>query len=295
MHNPFLRQDDHSSSFLPQDYIQRKAELRANIICLSLFGVVMFGIVGAFFVTNRQWLQVRRERQAITVQYTQQAARIEQLKNLESQKAEMMAKAEVTTALIEKVPRSILMAEIVTRMPEDLALLELHLASKRVREGPAPRQAQQATARAANDRNAQIRTLGGRAGAQRPGAAAAAPERIAPPRFEYTLKIIGVARANNNIADFLAALKACSLLDDVELKYIKTSTIDRVEFRHFEIEATLRRDADGRGIDPTPEIRQAMETVATGKEEAKPGQSGPGQTGRSSTRPVTAAVPEGGK
>jgi Tfp pilus assembly protein PilN len=215
------------------------------------------------------------------VQYTQQAARIEQLKNLEAQKAEMMAKAEVTTALIEKVPRSILMAELVTRMPEQVALLELNLASRRLRDAPVRQQP------AATQESGQVRNLGGRSQApRRPGAATtAATERVSAPRFEYTLRLTGVAHANNQIADYLAALKACALLDKVELKYIKPATVDRAEFRQFEIEAVLRRDADARGIEPTQEIPRAMEVSrqsAGAEPDAKP------------TKPLS-TVPEGAK
>src|ERR1043165_4975506 len=134
MWKPFVRPDQQGASFLPQDYVARKAEMRANLICLSLFGVVMFCVVAAFFVTNRQWLQVRKSQATITAQYTQEAAKIEQLKLLEKEKGEMMDKAEITTALIERVPRSVLMSELITRMPDDITLLELSLISKRVKE-----------------------------------------------------------------------------------------------------------------------------------------------------------------
>src|SRR5262245_52717864 len=138
MRNPFARTDAGNSSFLPQDYVARKAEMRANLLCLALFGVVMFGVVAAFFVTNRQWLQVRQEQQSITTRYSSEAAKIEQLKLLEGQKAEMLEKAEVTTALIEKVPRSRLLSELVNRMPQDITLLELSLISKRIKDTPPP-------------------------------------------------------------------------------------------------------------------------------------------------------------
>jgi hypothetical protein len=43
------------TSFLPHDYLARKADRRTDVVCLSLFTVVLFGVVSAFFVTNRQW------------------------------------------------------------------------------------------------------------------------------------------------------------------------------------------------------------------------------------------------
>ena len=260
MKNPFARGGGGGGgSFLPEDYVARKVELRANLLCLSLFGVVMFGVVAAFFVTNRQWLSVRKEQEAITVEYTDQAAKIDQLKQLESQKASMIAKAEVTTALIEKVPRSVLMAELITRMPTDITLLDLELTSKRVKEAPA-------AAGAGKKAGAQpkIKSIGGPGVvAQNPGAdGAPKPEavKVKPPRFEYKLKLTGVAKVNNDIADYMAGLQDCTLLAGVELKHIKTKTIDKVDLREFIIEATIRNDADARGIGPVKDPQQGAAT-----------------------------------
>lgn len=266
MWKPFVRPDQQGASFLPQDYVARKAEMRANLICLSLFGVVMFCVVAAFFVTNRQWLQVKKSQEQITVQYTTEAAKIEQLKSLEKQKTEMMDKAEITTALIERVPRSVLMAELITRMPDDITLLELTLVSKRIKETPPPaKDAKQGP---------QIKTLS----AAKPAAGKTdpkeppAPEKIAPPRFEYTLRMVGVARVNNNIADYIQSLKNCPLLESTDLKYIKEITIEKLDLRKFEIEATIRKDADARGIEP---VKDLQTRGAPGSDPAKPGMISP--------------------
>jgi Tfp pilus assembly protein PilN len=250
MWKPFVRPDQQGASFLPQDYVARKAEMRANLICLGLFGVVMFCVVAAFFVTNRQWLQVRKSQHSITTQYTQEALKIEQLKQLEKQKNEMMEKAEITTALIERVPRSILLAELITRMPDDITLLELSLISKRIKDAPPPPKDAKAT-------GPQIKTLASVAKPAAPGAEpkeGVAPAKVAPPRFEYTLRMIGVARVNNNIADYIQSLKDCQLLDNPDLKYIKETQIEKMDLRKFEIEAVIRKDADARGIEPVKDL-----------------------------------------
>jgi Tfp pilus assembly protein PilN len=262
MWKPFVRPDQQSSSFLPQDYVARKAEMRANLICLSLFGVVMFCVVAAFFVTNRQWLQVRKNQQSITTQYTQEAIKIEQLKHLEKQKSEMMEKAEVTTALIERVPRSVLLAELIQRMPDDITLLELNLISKRIKEAPPPPPPQGTKPAGPQIKviSAQASSTTGNLGAKSvSGAAPVKPEpsseKVAAPRFEYTLKLIGVARVNNNIADYIQELKGCQLLENPDLKYIKEVTIEKMELRKFEIEARIRTDADARGIEPVKDLK----------------------------------------
>lgn len=273
MWKPFVRPDQQGASFLPQDYVARKAEMRANLICLSLFGVVMFCVVAAFFVTNRQWLQVRKSQTSITQQYTMEAAKIEQLKLLEKEKSEMMDKAEITTALIERVPRSILMAELITRMPDDITLLELTLISKRVKDTPpAAKDAKQGP---------QIKTLSSAAPkppAKGPNAEAKdapPPEKVTPPKFEYTLKMVGVARVNNNIADYIQYLQDCPLLEHPDLKYIKETTIDKLDLRKFEIEATIRKDADARGIEP---VKDLQTRGAPGTDPAKPGTVSPDKT-----------------
>jgi len=259
MRNPFLRLDSASSSFLPQDYVARKAEMRANLLCLSLFGVVMFCVIAAFFVTNRQWLQVRREQQAITTQYSKESTKIDQLKLLEKQKAEMLEKAEITTALIEKVPRSRLLSELVNRMPQDITLLELSLVSKRIKETPAP---------GTPEKGQTIKSLGPTkpaspvAGPRRPGTPAPAKddkpvpaEKPQAPKFEYTLHLVGVAKVNASIADYITGLKACTFLDNVDLKYIQPTTIDKLELRKFEIQAEIKKDADARDLAGPNEVQ----------------------------------------
>jgi hypothetical protein len=283
MRNPFLKQSQSSASFLPQEYVARKNEMRANLFCLTLFGVVMFGVVAAFFVTNRQWLQVKSQQKTVTVQYTQEAARIEQYKRLEAQKTEMMDKAEITTALVEKVPRSRLISEVVTRMPKDITLLDVQLISKRLKEA-AP-----ANPTAVAAAQGQIKTL---TPSSKTAAAKGAPapakeqpkERITAPKFDFTLRLVGVARVNTDVADYLQSLKNCPLLAQVDLKYIKETSIEKLELRKFEIEATIRKDADARGL-PAIDLRTATTGGLPG---ADPKRSA---TGSPAQQPTVTAVP----
>ena len=229
-------------SFLPEDYVQRKSEVRTNFITLSLFGIVMFAVVGAFFVTNRRWQSIREQQQTINTQYQHEAQKIDQLKALEAQRAAMLEKAEITTALIEKVPRSVLLAELITRMPSDLTILEMKLKSKRI-EPPKP---------VANAADKKVKTLASsKKGTAEPAAAKPAPkEEVKAPKFEFTLNLQGVAGVNNDISDYLTSLKGCSLLDKLELPYIQVTTVDQVELRKFEIQANIAANADARATSP---------------------------------------------
>ncbi len=245
--------------FLPEDYVQRKAEGRANIIGLTLFCAVMGTVVAAFFVTNRNWKSVHDEREAIAVQYTAAEPEIELLIKLEEQKEQMLQKAEIVTALIEPVPRSILMAELVTRMPQEMTLLTVELKGRRVAEA-APTKGQDAKQQRTSVRGRQAGSLGGtKTGASADAAPAAS---ILPPRYEYTLTLTGVTASNAEIADYLDALKLSPLLRRVELHYAESQKMKDLELRKFQISAEIDPRADARGIEP-PSSPDALATGTT--------------------------------
>ncbi len=256
-----------SGSFLPEDYIERKTASRATIIGLTLFGVVMFGVVGAFLVTNRRWSEIRAQQQKINEEYELEARKIEQLKSLEAQRAVMMSKAEITAALIEKVPRSILLAELITRMPRDITLLDLELKSKRLDTQPKTTDAAGAGKQAA----AKVKNLTA-AATKGKDDKAAEPTKARAPRFDFTLTLSGVAANNNDIAEYLGQLQACPLLGTVELQYIKETIISDVGLRRFEIIAQLRPEADAHELIAIP---VAKAKPAEGEEVAEGGEPKP--------------------
>src|SRR5688572_9263576 len=125
-----------TTSFLPEDYLAQKAERRTNLISLTLFAVVMIAVVGAFFVTNRQARLLKQHQDQINVDYQAAGSKIQELQELEAQRAEMMDKAVLAGALVERVPRSILLAELINRMPDKLALLNFEMKSEKMKPPP---------------------------------------------------------------------------------------------------------------------------------------------------------------
>lgn len=236
--------DATNTSFLPTDYVVRKAERRTNLASLTLFAIVIFGVVGAFFVTNRQWASVKSHQESINTRYTQAAKDIEQLKKLDEQKVVMLAKAELTAALIEKAPRSLLLADLINRMPNKLALLEFDLESKRLDKKP--RRSKVAAKKA--------KSLAGRGGRSAKGRAskdedvAAPPPK--PPKFLTTLVLVGVAASHEDVSVYLAQLQQSELLRDVDLKFSEFTMVDNRELIKFRIQSTLNPNADARQIQP---------------------------------------------
>lgn len=237
----------YGASFLPDDYVQRKAEGRSGVVMLGLSCIIMLGIAAAFFVTNRQWASVKSLQVEINRQYAAEAQKIDQLKSLESQKSDMLEKADVTVALIERVPRSILLAELINRMPGDLTLTDFELKSKKINDAPADKK----------DSKPQPRSLAGKTAPKGKTPAKGKgkdgdkePEKPKPPRYEYTLSITGLSRSDQEVADYTAALQQCALLDKVEFKYSNDTNVDKLTLRKFRIEAQIRLSADAREIEP---------------------------------------------
>ncbi|MGD9690598.1 MAG: PilN domain-containing protein [Phycisphaerales bacterium] len=253
-----------TTSFLPVDYLQRKAESRANVVCLVLFGIVLFGVVGAFLVTNRAWSAVREQQRVINAEYTEQTRRIEQLKQLDAQQALMLEKAEIAATLNERVPRSILLAELVNRMPERLTLTELQIVSKRQAEPP-PKPGPVAGPKSIGK---------GPAGKPGSGSKDSTPEapRPKPPKIDYTLSLVGLAATDEAVADFQRSLKECSLLEKVDLVSAESVVIDEANMRKFRLEAAIRGDADARHIEPlqVPRLKTAMAPKPPGGAGTKP-------------------------
>jgi len=244
-------------SFLPEDYLAKRAERRTNLLALTLFVLVMVGVVGAFLVTNRQWKDVQGYQEAINVQYSQAAQEIEQLKQLEAQKGQLLAKAELTTALIERVPRSILLAEIINRMPEDMTLLEFELKSQKVAAIPV-------SSTNTQNKNAISRTSSA-------SAPALSTPAVTAPQYQTRVMLVGVTTTHNKVARFGAALQECPLLTNVELKYSERTKIQGNEMNRFRIEADVMRGADARRLEPlaNPTLEN-VDSIAGGETEGVP-------------------------
>ncbi|MHC4415100.1 MAG: PilN domain-containing protein [Planctomycetota bacterium] len=227
-----------NTSFLPEDYLDQKAERRTNIISLTLFGIVMIAVFAAFLVTNREWSNVKDDQQRINVKYQEAAVQIERLNELERQKDQVLNKAELAAALVERVPRSILLAELISRMPPGLGLLELKLKSDEIK-----------AAREPVVRNA-VGRLKGPERAKTREEAAKEPKKIEAPRFRIALTLVGVAPTDLEVSRYMAQLNAHPLLHDVRLEYSEERDFEGSKMRKFEIKMTLDPDADVREMAP---------------------------------------------
>jgi Tfp pilus assembly protein PilN len=230
-----------TTSFLPEDYLDQKAERRTNMISLSLFAVVMVAVFAAFLVTNRQWSQVKAARASVNEQYEQAAVQIETLNELEQQKNQMLSKARLAAALVERVPRSILLAELINRMPPRLGLLEFELKSQKVK-----------AARKAPKREGSTGRIGpSRARTREEAAQLRDAKKVEAPRYQVSLTLVGIAPTDVEVSQYITELNTYPLLKDVNLEYSEERKFDGNKMRQFEIKMTLDPRADVRDAAPT--------------------------------------------
>ncbi|MHC5114997.1 MAG: PilN domain-containing protein [Planctomycetota bacterium] len=227
-----------NASFLPDDYLDQKAERRTNLISLVLFAVVMLGVFLAFLVTNQKWSDVKDHQERINSRYQEAAQQITELVELEEQKSEMLLRAEIAAALVERVPRSVLLAELINRMPPRLALLEFDLESEKVK--PAIPRVDKPTG----------------AGTLKPTRAKTKAEatkdqkKIRPPKYRVKISLVGVAPSGEEVSKYLADLNTYGLLRDVNLEYTEEKELEGLVMQKFAINMRLNPEADVRDIDP---------------------------------------------
>jgi Tfp pilus assembly protein PilN len=229
-----------SGGFLPEDYLKNKAAMRTNLIGVGMFLVVTLGVVGAFFVTNRQWNDVRAYQASVNERYSTAAAEIEQLKELEVQEGELLDKAELTAALIERVPRTTLLAELINRGPDRMTLIEVEVRSERT-----DRKVQ------SRSKKAEPKAEGLSTKKQKSSVRKTEEENvILAPQYETSIKIIGVAPRNQDVAAYLRGLQQCDLLRNVEMIQSAETIINNRLVYEFRIEADLDQKADARSVEP---------------------------------------------
>lgn len=227
------------SSFLPDDYLAQRAEKRTNVISLTLFVVVMGAVFGAFLMTNQQWEQVKAAQTSINSQYQEAAIKIEELNELEQQRNRMLNKAELAIALVERIPRSILLAELINRMPPKLSLIEFELKSTEIK--PKAR-------KPGRNEKGSLKERAPERGKTREEAME--ERKVEAPRYRVELAMIGLAPTDREVSQYMADLINHELLRDVTLKYSVQTEFEDRKMQEFRMEMVLNPSSDVRSIDP---------------------------------------------
>ena len=212
-------------SFLPDDYMEKKLRRRTNAILGTLFLVVVSAIGGTFVWKEKANKELQKQKVELDTEMAEAAKPIEQFKQMQDKQRQLAQQAELTASLLERVPRSFLLAEITNGIPGGVSLLDFEMSS-RARSSAAPA-ANTAFQQRANQVSA------GQMAAQTPQA------RV----YDVNMKVTGIAITDVQVAQFISKLNRSPLLKDVNLVISDEYKIGKETMRKFQIEMMLNPNA----------------------------------------------------
>jgi len=221
-------------NLLPQDYIQRRSQARPNLICTILFAIVVAAIGGAALISERRTKSTRAVCDRVNASYQEAAKLIDEMHELEARRSEMLKKAETAAALMERLPRSYVLAMLTNALPDGASLTSTKLKVDPVVDRVAPAKAKTKHAMIAKARQT-----------QKPSA----------PKLAVTLNLIGTATTDVQVARFIANLAKNPLTELVDLAYSRETKRGKENVREFSLIVRLKPNADA--LDGLPQSAQA--------------------------------------
>jgi len=212
-------------NFLPRDFTERRGRRRATLLCLGLAGVSVLALAGVCALYVMHAFSVSSLRSVVEQQYREAGRKIEQLKLLEARKAGLVRKVELSADLLERVPRSHILARLTNALPSDTSLQVLVMSTVEV-EVPVLKP---------------TTTKGDNAPALK-GRKSKRPEKIW--RREIQFRVNGLAMTDVQVAEYIARLTADPLFDEVNLKFSEEFPCETgITMRRFELTFRLSLEA----------------------------------------------------
>jgi Tfp pilus assembly protein PilN len=224
-------------NFLPEDYLEKRRQQRTNVICLSLFGIVMAGVIGAFLLDERRQADAARLHESINKRMDSAGLQLAQIEEMQARKDKMIRKADVTAALLERRPRHFLLACLTNALPKGASLESIELTSTKVANPVAQPGQGSGAGKKAGDGAATFNPPPARLSRAAGGPPAAGGGDRA---FEQgatvleAVRVVGMAPNDQVVSRFIASLDSMPLFRRVDL--------ERSE------EFTYRPGAEGRGV-----------------------------------------------
>ena len=211
-------------NFLPTDYMERRSRRWANLKCLAIAGLGLLLVGGASGYVLLSMHEVAKTRLAVEQQFVEAGRQIDQLKKLEEDKANLLRKVELSTDLLERVPKSLLLAHLVNYLPANTSLMGLTA----VMEDVAPATDKKAAAAAKTPRKDGDEVRG----------------RVC------TFRIEGLALTDGDVAEYISRLCNDPLFSDVDLQFTEEFPYkEGVQMRRFQLGFHLRPEAEKRVAD----------------------------------------------
>jgi len=241
------------TNFLPDDYLRRRGIRRANWTCLGIAAgtLLLLGAVVAF-VFIRSW-SVAGMRSLEELQYEVASRQIDDLEQLEERKTSLLHKVELSTALLERVPRSNVLARLTNHLPEHTSLTSMTMQLEVMKMKPKKADADGTPS----------------AGGKPPtGAAGKNPPRVVRPK-RLRFRLDGLAETDVEVAEYISRLHADPLFENVDLQFSEAFPYQEdVTMRRFQMSLLLSEDAEkvlGSPAAESPSAAESAPVAAKGK------------------------------
>ncbi len=218
-------------NFLPEDYLQKKAQQRTNIICLILFVVVISSVAAGWFLTESRRKIMVRQQGEMAEKMALASDSLKKLEELEKKRSKMEDKAQLSAMLTEAIPRSLLLATITNNLPQGVSLVSYELNSKEIKSAPKP--------------VVKAKTVKYKKKSKVP-----VEPKIEAKKFQTEIEFVGIAGNDLEVAKLISDLSKSHLMSNVYLKYSEEFQKDNMYYKRFEISAVMG-----------PEIRASEEDV----------------------------------
>jgi Tfp pilus assembly protein PilN len=181
--------------FLPAGYADRRARRRADVVLLGLFAIVV-GVIGVtWHLGERALAQAEEQFAAVDAEYAEAARRIEQVRAMKDRQKSVADRMELTASLLERMPRSNLLAELTNHLPGGVTLQKAELESRRRATPPPP--------------------------PRKPGQPAPPPPPPTPLAYDTKLSIEGEATTEGQVSDYIDALTRGGYFRRVDLRWVR--------------------------------------------------------------------------
>jgi Tfp pilus assembly protein PilN len=217
-------------NFLPEDYVEKKAQHRTNVICLVLFLLVMAGVAGGFLITEKRQKEIDSCADEMDRQMIQANQSLQQMEVLEGKKQSMMQKAWISASLMEPVPRSLLLATITNNLPPGVSLMDYSLDTKVIANMTSTN-----TDKNSRDKRKTKRKKKGEE-----------PEEDKSPvveKYETKIDLSGLAPTDMQVAKFISNLNKISLFRQVNLIFSEEHDEGEEILRKFKLMIMLDPNA----------------------------------------------------
>ena len=209
-------------NLLPEDYIIHRRQKRTNLMCLLLFVAVLIGLAGAALVSERKHQRTREVCKRVDKSYEEAGKLIGQMHEQDVTRHKMLQKATLTAALLERVPRSYLLATITKALPRDASLTNFKLRTKLAKSpgtsGKKKSKFDKAAAKKKSDQETQK-------------------------KVEIEIIVKGLAGTNLEVGRFIAAMERCPQIKSVNFIFSQEKIIKESIMREFEVILHLKDNA----------------------------------------------------